>query len=156
MDNWQLPPVERSRNEGNGNLIIIIFNYCPPNCALSQFLWFDKLTNQTKTCASAPKMHLFFYKYETSPRLLSSHGTMLLPFCHPHWHQISKNQSFLCQKSTTKPLVWHEEFRHKKSHILHKTLIFSILQNKNGRFCQHFSFCWHKDCHIEVVNFSKL
>ena len=44
---------------------------CPLNYALSQFLWFDKLTNQTKKCASALNMHLFFYKYVTSPRLLN-------------------------------------------------------------------------------------
>jgi hypothetical protein len=35
-------------------------HYCPPNYALSQFLWFDRLNNLTKICANAPKMHMFF------------------------------------------------------------------------------------------------
>ena len=34
-------------------------HYCPPNYALSQFLWFDRLNNLTKICANAPKMHMF-------------------------------------------------------------------------------------------------
>ena len=44
--------------------------YCPPNYALSQFLWFDRLNNLTKICANATKLTLFVYIYATSPWLL--------------------------------------------------------------------------------------
>ena len=65
------------------SVYIILYYCCPINYALSQFLYacFDlacfgcrsvqRSTSRDKNMRQRAKMHTFFYKYVTSPRLLS-------------------------------------------------------------------------------------